>query len=189
VRTFVAIEVGAPLDARRPARVDAPDHLTVRFLGEVPDSWLDRISEAVRSAVSLFAPFEFTLDGVGAFPDAERPRVVWVGVTHGREEAKRLAQAVSRSLAETGIPDEPEEFVPHVTLFRVRSPRDRDRARRVLDGTEPGPLPRVVRVSEVLVKGSELTAQGPTHRTLARAPLSGATGESTTRSRSPPTPP
>jgi RNA 2',3'-cyclic 3'-phosphodiesterase len=174
VRAFVAIEVGAPLDPTRPARPDAPDHLTLRFLGEVPDSWLARISGAVGSAVAPFAPFDLTLDGLGAFPDARSPRVVWVGVTNGRDDTIRLARAISDALGEAGVPDEPEAFVPHVTLFRVRSPRDRDRARRLLDGAEPGPVPRIVRVREVLVKGSELTPNGPVHRTIERAPLTGS---------------
>jgi RNA 2',3'-cyclic 3'-phosphodiesterase len=173
VRAFVAIEVGAPLDPQRPARADAPDHMTIRFLGEVPESWVERISSAVRAAVAPRVPFEFTLDGVGAFPDPRTPRVVWVGVTQGRAEATALARDISDALGREGIPDEPEEFVPHVTLFRVRSPRDRDRARRLLDGVEPAPLPRVVRVTEVLVKASELTPQGPVHRTIERAPLGG----------------
>lgn len=184
VRAFVAIEVGVPLDASRPARPEAPDHLTIRFLGEVPESWLARIAAGVREAVAPLAPFDLTLDGVGAFPDAAHPRVVWVGATFGRDETVALARAVSEALARAGIPDEPEEFVPHATLFRVRSPRDRDRARRLLDGGEPAPIPRVVHVSEVLVKVSELTPQGPVHRTVARAPLTGTSSDGLSRSAS-----
>jgi RNA 2',3'-cyclic 3'-phosphodiesterase len=184
VRTFVAIEVGAPLDAARPTREEAPEHLTLRFLGEMPESWNERISTAIRTAVAPLDPFEFSLDGVGAFPDAVHPRVVWVGATSGREEVVRLARVVSEALGPEGIPEEPEEFVPHVTLFRVRSPRDRDRAQRLLGGSERPPIPRVVRVTEVVVKESQLTPQGPLHRTIARAPLAGRAADRVNRSAS-----
>jgi len=184
VRAFVAIEVGTPLDPARAPREEAPAHLTLRFLGEVPESWLARIANAVRTAVAPLAPFDLTLDGVGAFPDAAHPRVVWVGATNGRDAVVQLAHVVSEALESEGIPGESEEFVPHVTLFRVRSPRDRARAQRLLDGTDPRPLPRFVRVNEVCVKESELTSAGPLHRTVARAPLAAAPGEGATRSAS-----
>jgi RNA 2',3'-cyclic 3'-phosphodiesterase len=176
VRSFVAIDIGPPLDALRAARAEAPDHLTLRFLGEVPPGWLEGIGAAMRSAAATVDPFDLTIEGVGAFPSARAPRVVWVGATTGREEVIRLAAAIGEALGAVGIPAESEELVPHVTLFRVRSPRDRSRAQHLLDGTEPPPPPRSVRVTEVLLKGSEPTHSGPVHRTLERAPLGRGTG-------------
>jgi RNA 2',3'-cyclic 3'-phosphodiesterase len=183
VRTFVAIDIGGPLDPGKAERPDAPDHLTIRFLGEVPESWLDRISAAVRSAVAPIPPFDLTLEGVGAFPDPNAPRVVWVGVTEGRETVVRVARAVSEALVGEGIPDEPDDFVPHVTLFRVRSPRDRERAQRLLDGTDAAPPARVVHVTDVQVKGSDLTSLGPIHRTYDAAPLGGSAGVTPSKPR------
>jgi RNA 2',3'-cyclic 3'-phosphodiesterase len=176
VRTFVAIDVGPPLDPSRRGRTEAPDHMTLRFLGEVAEDRIGPIGDALRAAVAPIPPFDLTLEGVGAFPAPDRPRVVWIGATEGRGRAEELARATAGALDGLGFPREAEAFVPHVTLFRVRSPRDRSRAARLLDGTEPTPSPRTVRVTEVLLKGSELTHSGAVHRILERAPLAGPTG-------------
>ncbi len=115
-------------------------------------------------------PFSVRLEGVGAFPSAARPRVVWMGVTVGRAELSALAREVREALAvEFGV--EREEFVPHLTLFRVRSARDRAAAEELLDGRRPPPSSREVRVDELLLKESLLGPGGAVHRTLAAFPL------------------
>ena len=172
MRAFVAIEVGPPAvegEVPRP-----PMHLTLQFLGEVPDDRLPGIAGALRDAVRDFPSFELTLAGVGAFPSPEAPRVVWVGVTEGREPLIRLAHRVQASLGEAGVRAPAATFVPHVTLFRVRSARDRRRARLLLDGSEEAPAPRTVPVTEIRLKQSVLTPAGPIHRTLETVPLSRA---------------
>ncbi|MCI4339590.1 MAG: RNA 2',3'-cyclic phosphodiesterase [Thermoplasmata archaeon] len=174
MRTFVAIEVGdlsTSEHASHPTR--APAHLTLRFLGEIDATRASEVAGAVGAAVASERPFDLTLEGVGAFPSSVSPRVVWVGVTEGREAVVRIAHRVAVALSAVGFPPEAQEFVPHVTWFRVRSGRDRERARRLLEGTDPPPSVRSVRVTEVVVKESLLAPGGVTHRTLRRLPLSG----------------
>ncbi len=168
MREFVAIEVGDPAAARD----RASPHLTLLFLGEVPaerNGWLvERLDEVARG----FAPFVLRIEGVGAFPSSTRPRVVWVGVSAGREEVVELARRVREAIGE---PAETRElFVPHLTLFRVRSEADRRAAEELLAGRRPAPPPREVAVHELLLKESVLGAGGAVHRTLAALPLRGA---------------
>ena len=119
------------------------------------------------------APFDLTLEGVGAFPSADRPRVVWVGASAGAAELVGLAGRVREALA-AEIPAPVEEaFVPHLTLFRVRSAFDRRRAEELLRGEVPAPPPRNVRVAEFVLKESVLSTRGATHRTVAAFPLAG----------------
>jgi RNA 2',3'-cyclic 3'-phosphodiesterase len=175
VRAFVAIEVADPAASGIPGISSrAPEHLTLRFLGEVDAARESEIAAAVGDAVASVAAFDLTLDGVGVFPSTRSPRVVWVGVTEGRATVLRLAGQVSSALSGVGFPPEAQPFVPHVTWFRVRSAHDRDRARRVLDGVESPPAARTLRVAEVVLKESILTPGGASHRTLARLPLLGA---------------
>lgn len=171
MRAFVAIEVpAAPGGTAR----SAPDHLTLLFLGEVPPERTGPIVAALAPVGAGTAPFDLTLDGVGAFPSAERPRVVWLGATEGAEPLARLARDVRTALAGEGEPDRRDPFVPHLTLFRVRSAADRRRAMELLNGGSPPPAARRVRVVEFLLKESELSARGATHRTLATIPLAAA---------------
>jgi RNA 2',3'-cyclic 3'-phosphodiesterase len=170
VRAFIAVAIGlAPAEG-----ADFPsEHLTLRFLGDVPDSTPSEVDPPLRVAVEPFAPFELVVDGVGAFPSSDHPRVVWRGVTVGTEEIRSLAAAVRAAVHATGIPDDPVSFSPHVTLFRVRSPGDRVRARELLDGRRAPPARTSVWVRDVVFVESQLSPRGATHSVRARFPLGG----------------
>ena len=86
-------------------------HLTLAFIGEVPDAQpvLDALSELD------FAPFAIALEGMGCFGD-----LWWAGL---RESAalEALARKVRRALAEREIPFDRKRFSPHITLIRKAS--------------------------------------------------------------------
>lgn len=170
VREFVAVEVGRAEERGRAV----PAHLTLRFLGDVAPGQNVAVTTALGEVARTCPPFLLRLEGVGAFPDPARPRVVWVGVTEGRIELVDLARRVRAALDPIFGPDR-EEFVPHLTLFRVRSPTDRAAARELLEGVRSAPPPREVRVHELVLKESVLGPHGATHRTLAALPLEGTT--------------
>jgi len=177
VRAFVAVEV--PSGSGEAHRGPAPEHLTLLFLGEVPRERVGPIAEALTPVGAATAPFDATLEGVGAFPTPERARVVWVGVTQGASELTRLANRVHEVLADEGEPTRRPSFAPHLTLFRVRSATDHRRAVELLAGTVPAPAPRRFRVGEFVLKESELSPRGATHRTVATFPLRGPPSEPT----------
>ena len=174
MRAFVAIEVDERTSPEQPTL--APSHLTLRFFGELDDATLPSVVSALRAAARREVPFDLTLDGIGAFPSRASPRILWVGVTDGREDVVRLANEISDALVAVGVAPDPPTFVPHVTMFRVRSPSDRHRARGLLDGTVPSPAPRRVRVTEFVLKQSFLTPTGAVHRVVDRFPLAGRRG-------------
>lgn len=172
VRAFLAIDVDEASSPERPTV--APSHLTLRFFRELDPERLPALEAVLRDVARREAPFELTLDGVGAFPSRSDPRVVWIGVTAGRAEVFRLAGAISDAIATLGVPPEAPNFEPHLTLFRVRSTRDRTRARGLLDGSVPSPAPRQVAVRAFVLKESTLTPAGPVHRPIGRFLLGGA---------------
>ena len=172
VRAFVAVEIPPPAEETR--RNPAPEHLTLLFLGEIPRERVEPISAALLPVSAATAPFHATLEGVGAFPSPDRPRVVWVGVTEGHAELTALATRVQTALAGEGDPTRRNSFSPHLTLFRVRSPTDYRRARELLEGTVPPPMPRRFPVGEFVLKESELSSRGATHRTVRTFPLMGS---------------
>jgi len=176
VRAFVAVEIPPPSGESR--RAAAPEHLTLLFLGEVPRERSAPITAALLPVAASVAPFFATLEGVGAFPSPDRPRVVWMGATEGSAELTGLAHRVHEALAGEGDPTRRNDFSPHLTLFRVRSSSDFHRARELLSGSVPPPSPRRFRVGEFVLKESELSSRGATHRTVAAFPLTGPPAES-----------
>ena len=144
-------------------------HLTLRFLGEIEDS-------RASSLVARFAeplpslPFEIELGGLGVFPAAGAPRVVWIGVTDGRPELVSLAACVEDRLEAWGFGREPRPFQAHLTLGRCRQPLS-PRARDVLvDPAAEGTVGRS-RVDHVALIESRLSAGPPVYVARAHATL------------------
>jgi 2'-5' RNA ligase len=94
-------------------------HITLKFFGEVAPERLDVIEEAVRFAGAGTGPFDLRLDGIGAFPSAVRPRVLWVGID-APPALELLHDRLERGGEAIGFPPEGVPFRPHVTLGRVR---------------------------------------------------------------------
>ena len=97
-------------------------HYTLRFLGEVGEDGARRAAEAAVEAAAKSRGFEAALGGLGAFPNARRARVIWVGMSEGAEALLTLARDLDQALARRGFgkPDKP--FSAHLTIGRVRAP-------------------------------------------------------------------
>lgn len=98
-------------------------HVTVKFLGETEEKRLGRIRPALAEVARAAAPFSIQVAGLGSF-GGRVPRVVWVGVAEGANPLVRLAGEIEAALARVGFPKERRAFTPHLTLGRVRSPRN-----------------------------------------------------------------
>lgn len=100
-------------------------HITLKFLGEIPESKIERISRALEKACSGFGKFEIEIVGLGAFPSERSPRVIWLGVGKGATTVSEIAENVDRELGKLGFSRE-KNFVPHVTIARLKSKKDID---------------------------------------------------------------
>jgi 2'-5' RNA ligase len=149
-------------------------HVTVAFLGDVPETELADVCRAVANSALEFPPFELRLQGMGAFPSAARPRTVWAGLGGpGVDVLIPLQRVVAKSLGQLGYHSQDDRFHPHVTLGRVKgekqsAPDLRQASERFNDWS--GGL---FEVSELVVFASQLTPDGSVYAPLARAALSG----------------
>ncbi|ABM80255.1 RNA 2',3'-cyclic phosphodiesterase [Hyperthermus butylicus] len=157
--SFVA--TGAPM---KPVE-DQNLHITLRFLGNIPLSLVDEIEKIIRDAKPRRVVIR--IRGVGAFPSPARPRVVWVGVEEGEgaKELERLYREIERGLRRLGFKPEREEFVPHVTLARLKGSRNIDRVVKLLNELADIEVGEIV-LESVRLKQSILTPRGPIYKTL-----------------------
>jgi 2'-5' RNA ligase len=136
IRTFVCIEIpqsikdrigelqnelrktGASVSWTNPSNI----HLTLKFLGGVPASRIERVSKAVERAAIAISPFEIEVAGTGCFPSARNPRVLWVGLTNVPDPMNQLYSNIESELEREGFPREKRKFSPHLTIGRVRTP-------------------------------------------------------------------
>src|SRR5262245_42388623 len=95
-------------------------HLTLKFLGEVPSPRLPEIVRALESALRDRQAPILGLGSTGAFPNARRPRVLWVGIDETGTALGAIVGAVEEAMAGLGWEREGRAFQPHLTLGRVR---------------------------------------------------------------------
>jgi 2'-5' RNA ligase len=109
-------------------------HITLKFLGWTRPEAVAALGDRVGAALASARELEFETRGLGAFPSAERARVVWAGVDPGGAARLRdLAERTERAAAELGFAREKRAFHPHVTLARLKVPGD---VRSLLTGPE-----------------------------------------------------
>jgi RNA 2',3'-cyclic 3'-phosphodiesterase len=135
IRSFVAVDIAAPVRAAlralqaELAQADADVrwvraegiHVTLKFLGAVEASRLERVHAVLIDALSDQPALDLEVRGLGAFPSLRRPRVLWTGL-HG-DGLEALAGTVEAALTGLGFEPERRGFTPHVTIGRVNSLR------------------------------------------------------------------
>ena len=146
-------------------------HLTLKFLGEVPLEEIPAVCSAVERAVAGIEPFRLELLGAGAFPNARRPRTLWLGAGEGQVQMAAVQQSVEHGLKKLGYRPEGRKFKTHLTLGRVR--RAGPGLARLSDllAEHASFQAGASVVEEVVVFASELTPEGPVYTALGRAEL------------------
>jgi 2'-5' RNA ligase len=149
-------------------------HITLLFLGEVDNRDLHAVCRAVKEVAAGERPFSLRIAGVGAFPNARRPKVVWAGITVGGETLQRLHDELETRMLDLGCyRKEEREYSPHLTLGRARGESDgfAIAAELAKHGSWDGGL---TQVNEILVYTSELERDGPVYTVVGRGELTGA---------------
>jgi RNA 2',3'-cyclic 3'-phosphodiesterase len=146
-------------------------HLTLVFLGEIEEATAPAIIRAMGDDFGEVGPFAIVFAGIGMFPPQRAPRVLWLGLSRGANEAIALQRRVVERLSPTGVAIEERPFHPHLTLARWRESRQADR-RSVAAAGRDAEVARVD-VDAVTLFQSRLSSSGPAYTVLARAPLAG----------------
>lgn len=150
---------GADLKLVKPENI----HVTMRFLGDIPTSMVDRIHEEMKKLV--FTPFDVKIRGLGAFPNLRRIRVVWAGIEDGAEELRDICDQLESNLRTLGFKPDPRGFSPHLTIARVRTGRNKDKLVKLLEQMMDYEF-GVIRARCLRLKRSILTPNGPIYSVL-----------------------
>ncbi len=183
MRAFIAIDLPEPLHAAlaeaqqafrsfcRDARWTRPEgiHLTLKFLGEITDAQTKQVVEAL-AQIGPFDPFPVEVQGFGFFPQAQRPRVFWAGVTASSALAELAAQVESH-MEKIGFAREDRTFAPHLTLARFQVPRPQPALEEAVAGRATSSLGNF-EASAFFLFESKLSPQGAQYRKLMRFPRS-----------------
>jgi 2'-5' RNA ligase len=174
IRTFIAVELDPgfreqirDVQARFadfPLKFVDPEivHITLKFLGDVEESKISSLAEALDSM--MCEPFEAGIEGVGVFPKPSNPKVVWLG---GVGNFKALHGAVEALLEPFKFEKDNREFTAHATLARVKYLKNEQKKAfaAVLKDLKDLKLGSM-RVDRIMLKKSTLTPEGPIYETM-----------------------
>ncbi len=184
MRLFVAINLppdvrealwasAAPLrDLDLPVRWTKPEaiHLTLKFLGDVAPDREREMADAVQSSVLDTSRFLLPINGFGAFPNAAKPRVVWVGCD-AVPPLELLQDVLERRFDTLGFPIDGRPFRPHLTLGRMRRDAKPTELRALAPALDELSYATQVEVQSVDLMESILARSGATYSTRHRATL------------------
>ncbi len=153
------LETGADLKLVKPENI----HITIRFLGEVPSSMIEKIYGEMNKVD--FSPFDVEIEGLGAFPNLRRINVIWAGVKKGADKLRNIYYQLEPNIQRLGLRPDNKGFSPHITIARVRTGRKRDEIVRIIKEFENYEF-GVIKAKCLRLKRSVLTPRGPVYSTL-----------------------
>jgi RNA 2',3'-cyclic 3'-phosphodiesterase len=181
IRTFIACAVPCPpplahllkhlgqLGSAVKATGPRDLHCTLRFLGDASPELCTRLGPALAAIAGAAPKITGTLHGMGAFPNSDRPNVIWAGLV--APELAGLQQAIEMLAREFGFVPENRQYHPHVTLARVKRrppPRLAELLQQNVETTWG-----TMEVTAVELFQSTLTPAGSRYDVLVRAELKG----------------
>jgi 2'-5' RNA ligase len=142
-------------------------HFNLKFFGEINDEKVAELKNILNDVCRNFKPFEIKMAGLGAFPNKEYIRVVWIGVKDGYNEMISLADSIQSSIKSFNFEND-ERFVPHLTLGRVRSGRNKEEIANILEeNIEIGNM----KVDRIVLFQSKLNPDGPKYEEVFNVKL------------------
>jgi 2'-5' RNA ligase len=187
LRAFIAVEI--PLPIREAVSTAAAPlhqgigqavrwvpmdnmHLTLKFLGDVSAANVEMLCQMLQAEADLFHCFDLHLEGLGAFPNQKRPRVIYIGI-QAPATLEALQRGIDSSSRRLGYESEERGFSPHLTIGRVKqniTSTEQQAIRRALEETRIDSL-GTARVDSVHLYKSDLKPTGSVYTRIYTAPL------------------
>ena len=143
-------------------------HVTLKFLGEVREDHVKKLSSTLEEFARDHEPFTAGFSVLGCFGSPRFPSVVWVGISEGRDIITGMADDLNTRLS--WIRKDDRKPRPHLTLARVISPRNSDKLVERVQSLRHVKLGEVA-VREIILKKSMLMPDGPVYSDLDRFAL------------------
>ncbi len=177
IRAFIAVEIDESnkqkicglISGLKKSEADAKwitedqMHLTLKFLGNTDKSEIQKISDALSDIADNFNSFKINFSEIGAFPNMNRPAVIWLGIDKGAGILKMLNEKIETALEKIRFRQENREFKPHLTLARIRSPKNTPNLIKLIKETSFNSGDNDSRINKLTLFQSALNPKGAVH--------------------------
>lgn len=160
------LKTQAPMEALKWVSTDN-QHLTLKFIGDLPESKLEEVKNALTDALNAQPSFTISVEGMGAFPNWQNPRVIWLGISHD-SSLNKTHQCIEQALEQAGIAPDRRALNPHLTVARLRRNMQQDSVRLVGKSLSPFKVDTLgsATINHIRLYQSELTPRGPIYTPL-----------------------
>lgn len=146
-------------------------HLTLQFLGEIEETQVPFLAARLEEVAARHKPIQLRIEGLGCFPNYDRPHVIWCGVAGTVQALARLQSEVAAATHDVGIQGDDKPFKPHLTIGRTQRNATGNQLRSVgavvaTLAALPFQESETESIGEVILYQSDLTPSGPIYTRL-----------------------
>lgn len=144
-------------------------HFTLLFLGETDKKTIPAIISALDEVSASFNSFDGKLKGLGYFPSRGNPRVLYVNLVDENNMGK-IAEKVHQAMQSFGFKHDYKEFVPHLTLARIKFLKDKTHFFNLVKSEAETEIQNFT-AKQIILYESILQPSGPVYRTVKKFEL------------------
>ena len=139
-------------------------HVTLAFIGDTDEPLIRSVDSMLKNNLTSFGIFDFSLTGFGVFRNFNDPRIIFTGIENP-EGLARAHEIVRNGLEGLEIKLEERQFMPHLTIGRIKVLRDKNNLQNLIQKYTGTPL-QTVTVSEIVYYESILLPTGPVYKQI-----------------------
>jgi 2'-5' RNA ligase len=107
-------------------------HITLKFFGETPEQDIEIINNVLAESAKLHSAFAFSIKNTGIFGSRYNPKVIWFGINN-QEKLQNLGLDILSALDVAGFKRDRQNFVPHLTVGRIKYLTNKNRFQKTID--------------------------------------------------------
>ncbi len=146
-------------------------HLTLKFFGDIADTDIPKICDAMDKTAETCQIFEMSIEGYGCFGSGGSARVLWAGIELGRDELTNMYHKLQQELSLLQFSSDDRRFKPHLTLARIKNHQTGMQLQQVAQQLPSVIVPVHPVVVRLSLLQSDLTPNGPVYSVLHHAEL------------------
>ena len=144
-------------------------HLTLKFLGDANEKEVAELQNILDKISTNISNFKLQISKTGVFPDAKKPRVLWINVIDEQGNLAKISDLLESECEKIGFARESRKFIPHLTIGRIREPNNaKELAQRHLQNIF---APVEFEVSEIVIYESKLLPTGSDYSVVSKFAL------------------
>jgi RNA 2',3'-cyclic 3'-phosphodiesterase len=144
-------------------------HITLAFLGDTQEEKIKAISDMLNGKCEGYGKLDLNIKGVGIFKNLYDPRVIWTGIGNS-EKLIKLNSLVIAGLKDLSVTTEGRQFNPHLTLGRIKSIKNKNELKTILENYLDTEIQKVP-VDEIILYESILLHTGPVYKPIKKFSL------------------